>query len=438
VTAAARRCDVLIDRERVRNYSLIFLVLGSVALLVNVLCGDFPLTLAGGAVLPDYLAHWTGGRMILDGQLVSLYDPAAQARLQHELVPGSVGVSWFVSPPVAVWLYVPLAWLPYGVSAVAWTALSAGLLAASLVLSQPPSVGLRRRDYRIVVVVFAASAPVLELLGGGQDSAVALVMLMLGIRLLAGGQNVLAGCVLALGVLKPQLFVLVPVALIVQQRYRAAVACASAALVLCGLTVVALGVSPWQSWWAALTSPLYQESVQVGQTWKMQSVSSLLTALGAPTTVSYLVLALGVAALVLRTRRIRHDSAQVWALTVLTTVVFSPHVMLYDLVLLLPAMTWVAYRLNVRAVRLLSVALAALLATVALRYAVSSQGQDGWPLLAAPWSALTLLGLWFIMMRFPPTAGVPDPWLPVDGPETLGHNAGESGARRPARPTLPG
>jgi hypothetical protein len=353
--------------------------------------------------------------------VASLYDPAAQARLQHGLVPGSVGVSWFVSPPVAVWLYLPLAWLPYGVSTVVWTAVSAGLLAASLLLAQPQTTGQGRRDYAVVVVVFAASPVVLELVGGGQDSAVALLVLMLGIRLLLVGRGVLAGCVLALGIFKPQLFVLVPLALLIQQRYRATAAFTATAVMLCALSVITVGIAPWRSWWAALSSPLYQESVQVGQTWKMQSVSSLLTALGAPAAVSYLVLALGASALVLTTRRIGHDSAQVWALTVLTTVVFSPHVMLYDLVILLPAMTWVAYRLNVRAVRLLSVALAALLATVALRYAVSSTSQDHWALLAAPWSALPLLGLWWVVMRFSPTPDVPD--LPAAALRTQGHAA---------------
>ncbi len=99
----------IFTRERVRNYACIFLVFGVGSIVVAAAFGDFPRVLGGQPLLPDYLAHWTGGRMLLDGRIDELYDPAVQAHLQHSEVPGYQGLSWFVSPPFAALLYEPLA-----------------------------------------------------------------------------------------------------------------------------------------------------------------------------------------------------------------------------------------------------------------------------------------------------------------------------------------
>lgn len=405
------RLDALVTRERVRNYSLIFGVLTLGALVVNTVAGGYPVTRSGNVVTPDYLAHWTGGRLLLDGRATELYDPAVQSALQHAAVPGSTGLSWFVSPPVAAGPYAVLALLPYGASALVWTAITAALLVFALTLVRPWVAEAGRRDVAVLAVVFLGSPATLELLGAGQDSAVALVLLLGGLRLLAAGRPGTAGLVLALGIFKPQLFALVPLVLLLQRSHRALAGFAVGVVGLVALTLPLVGVRGWQAWWAALESPLYQQHVQVGQTWKMQSISSLGTALGAPAWTAYAVFALGAVVLALLLRRGR-GLAQTWAITVLTTVVFSPHVMSYDLVLLLPAAAYTLGRVNSRAIRLSAVLTTALVGSIGLRYLLSELG-SGWPVLAAPWSALGLLAIWLVLARAPaeqspgprPTAG---------------------------------
>jgi hypothetical protein len=396
--AAVSRLDTLITRERVRNYSLIFLVLGAAAVVLNVALGPYPMTAAKEVAFPDYVAHWTGGRLLLEGRVDSLYDPAVQAELQRRELPESSGLFWFVSPPPAAFLYLPLAALPYAVSALLWTVLTAACLAAAVVLARPLMAG-RARDYPVLVIVFVASPAVLELVGAGQDSGLALLLIMVGLRLLLSRRDVLAGGVLALGIFKPQLFVLVPLALLAQQRFRAVASFLGTAVSLCAASLLVLGADVWRSWWAAIASPLYQSGVQVGQTWKMQSVSALLTSFGAPQALAYGVLVLGAVVLVHRVARTRSDTAQVWALTLLTTVVCSPHVMSYDLVVLLPVLTYLASGPTRAAVRLLSVVTVVLLASVALRLPLSQLDPGHWGLVAAPWSALPLLGLWMVLLR---------------------------------------
>jgi hypothetical protein len=58
--------DSLVVRERVRDYALIIVVMGSAALVVNAVFGHLPLTLSGGVVAPDLL----GSPVVSVGELI--------------------------------------------------------------------------------------------------------------------------------------------------------------------------------------------------------------------------------------------------------------------------------------------------------------------------------------------------------------------------------
>ena len=120
-----RRMSVAIDRwvnaERCRNYSIVLIVLGYGLIIASTFLGHLPRTAFGEAVLPDYLAHWTGGRLVLDGELASLYDQRTQLEVQVATVGQTSKLAWFVSPPFVALLYAPLAGLPYVASAAVWT-----------------------------------------------------------------------------------------------------------------------------------------------------------------------------------------------------------------------------------------------------------------------------------------------------------------------------
>jgi hypothetical protein len=165
----------LLTRERVRNYSAIF-AFGSLLALT----GSIALRLADpgryGVPLPDYLAHWTAGRMLLDGMGPSLYRPSAQLEIQARLAGTQGHLAWFVSPPFVAGLYAPLAALPYAASALAWTALSAGTLIACIRRLGAFCAGLWESERRLVILAVVASYPVFELLAGGQDSALSLAV----------------------------------------------------------------------------------------------------------------------------------------------------------------------------------------------------------------------------------------------------------------------
>jgi len=389
--------DTLVVRERVRNYSWIFVVMGSAALVINAAFGQLPLTLSGDMVTPDFLAHWTGGRLVLQGQAAELYDPAAQSAVQMQSVGVTQDLSWFISPPLTALLFVPFAALPYSWGALAWTGVSLALLGWALFLVRP-FLGDRQGDHALFVLAIFATPAVLELIGSGQVTAVALIAVTIALRLLRVNHDVLAGAVLAVGLYKPHLFVLVPLALLVQRKYRALSSLAVTSAVLILLTLPAVGARAWEAWLTTLTSPLYNDAVQAGLTWKMQSISALATSLGAPPVAVYPLLLVGAAIFVWRTRAGRYPSSYVWTLALLTTVTFSPHVMVYDLVLLVPAMAYFHLRHNTAPTRLLAVVTCVLLWTIPLRYGLATH-YPSWAPLKAPWSALPLLCLSLILIN---------------------------------------
>lgn len=389
--------DTLVVRERVQNYSWIFVVLGSAALIINAAFGHLPLTLSGDVVTPDFLAHWTGGRLVLQGQTAELYDQAAQRALQVQAVGATKDLSWFISPPLTALMFAPFGALPYSWGALAWTGVSLALLGWALFLVRP-FLGDRQGDHALFVLAIFATPAVLELIGSGQVTAVALIAVTIALRLLRVNHDVLAGAVFAVGLYKPHLFVLVPLVLLVLRKFRALFSLAVTSVVLILLTLPAVGARAWGAWLTTLTSPLYNDAVQAGLTWKMQSLSALATALGAPPALVYPLLLVGAAIFVWRTRTGRYRSSYVWTLALLTTVTFSPHVMVYDLVLLVPALAYFHSRHNTATTRLLAVVTCVLLWTIPLRYGLAAH-YPSWAPLSAPWSALPLLCLSLILIN---------------------------------------
>lgn len=237
--------------------------------------------------------------------------------------------------------------------------LSVAMLLTALKLARPLAPNLTMARWRMVVLVCFASQPVLELLGGGQDSAFHLLVWVAGTRLVLAHRDVSAGVVFALGLGKPQLFFLVPVVLVLQRRFRSLAAWVSTAGVLAVISVAMVGVDGVQEWLMLPFRDAYRDAVQVGQSWKMEGLPSLVTSLMPPGlareagVVSLLASVVILALFIDACRRwpASHGDVGMWAFAAVTTVLVSPHVVVYDLVLLLPAVLYLLERENTPTVR---------------------------------------------------------------------------------------
>lgn len=387
--------DGLIIRERVRNYSAIFTVV-SFLIFVNVamLAPLFRMG-EGGVMTPDFLAHWTGGRLLLQGQTDHLYEPLVQQHLQTATV-GSTAFSWFVSPPFAAALYAPLAALNYPVAAFLWMVISAICLVLAIRSIRPWAPQLFAANGRVVWLAIFAAEPVLEFFGSGQESALTLLVWVLGIRLMLAGRQMPAGVVFALGLFKPQQFLLVPIVLLLRRQYRALLAWLTTALALAGASVLLVGVNGTLTWLKVPFSPFYEVAAQVDMAWKMQSVPSLVIGL-MPTSMGGVSAKLGLLAsmllMALFARQVAKHKGEgselaVWMLAMLVTVLSSPHLGIYDLVLLVPPVLFVLDRASSPLLRVAVVLAYALTWSHFLRHGIAS---------SLPWPLSTLEAAWAIV-----------------------------------------
>ena len=408
--SVASRLTLTLDRwinaERCRNYSIILIVLGYGLILVTTFLGHLPNTAFGETVLPDFLVHWTGGRLVLNGQLDSLYDQGAQLRVQTAAVGQTSKMAWFIAPPFVGLLYAPLAGLPYLASAGVWTLLSAMMLLIALKLARPLAPSISSARWRMVVLVCFASQPVLELLGSGQDSAFSLLIWVAGTRLILVRRDVLAGVVFALGLCKPQLFVLVPVVMLMQRRFQALVAWLSTASVLALTSVRMVGVDGVQNWLMLPFGDAYRQAVHVGMAWKMQGLPSFATSVMPPglaraaDVVGLLAILVILVLFIAAYRRwpMSYGDAGIWAFAALTTVLVSPHLFVYDLVVLLPA---VLYLLERHGTPLVHMALFALFVITWIAPAGHFLGGAApWPIsvVGAGWGAVPIFILWRVFL----------------------------------------
>ncbi len=221
----------------------------------------------------DSFALWSWGRFLGDHPASSIYDPAAlrSAQLALGMAPGASYP--FAYPPG----YLPVLWalgqLPGPVAC-------AVLIAATLPLYLWATVG---RNWRSPALLAALAAPTTAIgIVSGQSGFLAAALLAGGMRLAA--DNPLA-CGVLLGLLsyKPQLGLLVPVALVAARLWRTLAIAALTAILLVVLTSMLFGGTIWLSWAAALPGFSRQFAAESSQiVHLMPTVFAALLQLGVP------------------------------------------------------------------------------------------------------------------------------------------------------------
>ena len=346
-------------------------LVGGILLTLMLLFG-LPQTLRGTSISddagarrgPDFLTHYTAGRMLLVGDAAHLYDAPLQSAAQEAALGAPLDrPSPFLLPPAAALLFAPFALLPLAPAATLWAALTVVLMLTSLRLVWPLSPLCGQLPGALAALALLGTYPVGMNLVGGNNAALWLTVYALGARLYLTGRIVAAGAVLGLGALKPQLFLAVPILLLAQRRWRALTAFAAVAAALAALSLALVGRDGARDYVAYLTSDAYRAEVAVAEAWRMLSLPALARAL-APHAPDLIPVAIALAGMLLlgwavRTRAAAPprppgssgssgssprpepslDPAQAaaYAAMVLVGVAIDPHVFLYDaLVLAVP------------------------------------------------------------------------------------------------------
>jgi Glycosyltransferase family 87 len=194
----------------------------------------------------DWMAFYGAARVYLDGRLALIFDAAAfTAYLNADF-------GWWLAQPVAFrpWVYPPsflLLLVPFGTlslvaSYVLFELLSGIALFAALFTASD------RRDARWLAVgsaflCFGAADNVMQ----GQNGFLTAALLIGGWRAIPCSP-LLGGALLGLLTIKPQFWLLVPVALVAGREWKALAAAIIAAVVLAVASAALFGIEAWLRW----------------------------------------------------------------------------------------------------------------------------------------------------------------------------------------------
>ncbi len=394
--------------DRVRFVSAAMLAVMGGLWFASALRGEPAHDVFGDLLMPDLLAHLTGGSLVRTGQVAQLYDIDAQRAAARAIVAHD-GTHLFLSPPFVAWLYAPLSMLSYRAALGVWTAVLLTQLAVAAALLSQWASAWSPAQQRLALLVALASAPTLDLFGSGQDTGLSLCLWIAGASLTARRKNAAAGLVWGLGWFKPQLFLIVPAMLVARRRWRVLPTYVAMSLALFALSLHGAGTRGFAAWRALLASATYHDFIVGEIGWKMQSLPALARMLvpasvhalaGAMGTAVGIVLAVRVLADAWNARRgdRADDELSWWAMACLATLVASPHLFLYDLVLAAFPCAVALWRGDA-ATRVIVAALLVVSWTGALRGVAFAM--QPWPLraLGGGWSAVPLVVLMFHWRR---------------------------------------
>jgi len=290
----------------------------------------------------DFVNYWMGGRAVVEGRLDTLLDAGPYLHWLREAFWPELPFHNWSYPPHYLFLVAPFGLMAYPAAYAAWY--GTGLLA----------LGATVRGMRLGLppwLVVAALAPVgLVNLLYGQNG------LILGALLVGGlwwrdSRPWMAGVLLGLLTVKPQLGLLVPVLLVMQGNWRTIAAAAVTTMVLIVLSGSVFGWSTWHDY-RALVAPLQVQIMTEGIgffTSMMQTPFRAARALGLSHPQAWSIhagFALVALALVLHAAwRLRGRAGRqgATAVTLAATFVVSPYAMSYDMAALSCAvLAWIA------------------------------------------------------------------------------------------------
>ncbi|HYA80379.1 MAG TPA: glycosyltransferase family 87 protein [Methylocystis sp.] len=233
--------------ERQRAYS-VMLIVGAIlylgGLIVSARFVTSPVQHQLGA---DFAQVWVAGKEALEGTPEAAFDLKKHVARQHlEFGPQAAEFGWLY-PPYFLAVATLLAPLPYHAALALWEGTTlAAYLAMMIWLARA-----QRLDVGATLLGALAFPAVMLNLGNGQNGF--LTATLLGAGFLATERKpIAAGLFFALLAYKPQFALVLPLALILDRRWRTLAAAGAALALLTALSVAAFGVSSWRAFFESL------------------------------------------------------------------------------------------------------------------------------------------------------------------------------------------
>jgi hypothetical protein len=304
--------------------ALLFLFIGVMAIV----------TILGDPYQMDFVSYWAAGALTLDGNPAGAYDLALHRATELGAIPLD-GALPFAYPPCFLPVVTPFALLSYPAAAADWVLLGFALYCVAMRRWAP--------DMPWLALSFP---PLLVNAITGQAGFLTAALLVGGMALLPK-RPLLAGALLGLLIVKPQLGLVLPLALLAGREWRAIAGAAASSVGLVLVSLILFGWEPWQAWLgnADLIASIAGEG-RAG--WhRMASVYGALRLAGlgaaAAWIVHFLVALAATGAACLIWYRKEELGARAGALAAATALA-SPYLFIYDILILVVPFLWLVAR----------------------------------------------------------------------------------------------
>ena len=195
-----------------------------------------------GHIGGDFLVFWTAAKMMATAPVAELYDIEAFRGFMAQLLRREQAFHPWPYPPFFALVVAPLALLPYAWSYLAWLTVTFGTYL---------SVGLGRGLHKWSALALLLAPATLINVTIGQNGFLSAALFLGGFRFL-DRRPVLAGILFGLLTFKPQLGVLIPVALIAARQWTAILSAAVTGLALVAISAIFFGTESWSAYLAFL------------------------------------------------------------------------------------------------------------------------------------------------------------------------------------------
>lgn len=295
----------------------------------------------------DFLHFYTLGTLAIEHRGGDLYDIHTQTALAARRVPDAAGIRYLpLYPPQVSILFAPLARLPYGWALAVWWIVGALIYAICCygVWCACPSL----RPYGATVGLLAAAFPAFfHLIAWGQTSAIALACFTGVFFLLRDRRDFAAGLVLGCLIFKPQLGLAAAIVFVATGAWKIVAGAIVSAAAQLAAGILYDGMEPLWAWlramWNVRAMLPYLEP-RPYQTHCLRTFWAMIVPRGGVSLGLWLIsgaLILGLTIAVWR----RGDAESLplrFSALVLATVLVAPHLTVYDLVILAPALLLLA------------------------------------------------------------------------------------------------
>lgn len=274
----------------------------------------------------DFISFWATARMVLDGAGTQFYDLAAHTAVEKTVVP-VLGTHTFAYPPIFAIILAPFGLLPFGISFTVWIALSGVFFA------------LTARAWMPKRLAFAQPAAVVN---GfiGQNAFLTTGLFLAGMRLLRN-RPMLGGAVLGLLIIKPQLALMLPVAMLADRNWRAIAGGALSVAIALLIPLIVWGVAAYTDYFAFLQTFAGFVAASRWPWQELASVYAFLRYFGAASDVAmtaHVAVALAAAAAVWIAWR--HERPGKEAVLAAATLLAAPYLLTYDGVFMALPFAW--------------------------------------------------------------------------------------------------